>query len=423
MKAFAPSFLALVLLSSVLAASPLGAACSCSLSANLSAPDLVLSGTSSGTCPWRPKIEFSFNGAAIPYASRECSVSTDCSFTFTTAVTCRRTGSYTAGANCWCGKDFPLSDGGSYCGNDPEGGTDETSIFVYTTPSVGVSASGPDMDGLLRLTIPYSFPNTLLADPHRHLWVHVDGSLLDEAYGSQVSSTWTRTHGTACWRQGSHEIKAIAVACGQTGDAAFRAEAVTPVEIDHQPDVSVSLSPLDPTQPEGTQVAEVAYSFPQTASSNQRLLTLRVAPSGGSLGTVSPIDHEGTWRKNVSYSPGNNGWVEAVALACGETRAVAAAALPGCPGRRANPVARTRRSAVRPAPARAAAWAWAAADRVSAASLAGRLWVRERGCATWPAARAVRAIRARPPGTPSSAVDGPTTTRSGSCPRQGARPG
>jgi len=330
MKAFALP-LALVLLVSVLAAPPLGAACSCSISANLSAPDLVLNGTSSGACPSRPKIEFSFEGAAIPYASQQCFGSTSCSLTFATTVSCRRTGSYTARATCWCGKVFPLSDGGSYCADDPEVATAEAPLFVDTTPSVGVSPSGPDLNGLLALTVPYSFPNTLLADPQRHLWVYVDGLLLDQAYGSQVSSTWTKTHVTACWRQGSHEIKAVAVACGQGGDAAFRAEAATPVEVDHQPEVSVSLTPLDPTQPEGTQVAAVAFSFPQTGSSNQRLLTLRVAPSGGSLGTLSPTEHEGTWRKNVSCSPGTNGWVEAVAVACGETRAVAAAALPGCP--------------------------------------------------------------------------------------------
>jgi hypothetical protein len=170
--------LALVVLSSVLAAPPLGATCSCSISASLSAPDLVLQGTSSGACPWRPRIEFSIDGSPIPYASQQC-YGTSCSLTFATTTSCWRTGHYTAIASCWCGKSFPLSGGGSYCADDPQVATAESPLFVNTTPTVGASASGPDLEGGITLTIPYSFPNTLLSDPQRHLWVDLDGSSLD----------------------------------------------------------------------------------------------------------------------------------------------------------------------------------------------------------------------------------------------------
>ena len=62
--------MALALLVSLLGAPPLGAICSCSISANVSAPSLVLSGTSSGNCVWRPRIAFSINGVGLPYSIR-----------------------------------------------------------------------------------------------------------------------------------------------------------------------------------------------------------------------------------------------------------------------------------------------------------------------------------------------------------------
>lgn len=321
--------LALVLLVSLLAAPPLGATCSCSVSANVSAPDLVLSGTSSGDCVWRPRIAFGVNGFDFPYSTKECYSASSCSSTYNGSVSCWRTGQHTVSARCWCGKSFPNADGTSYyCAEDPQPGTAETIISVNTTPTVGVSVSELNAEGTGTATISYSFPNTIFGDPQRKLTLSVNGLWLADAYGSQVSGIWTRTLVTACWAQGSHQIKAVAVACGQSGDAAYRAEAVTPVQVDHKPSVSVSVSPPDPG---GLQVAAVAFSFPQTLYDTHRLLTLRALPSGTTLGGIRPYDRSGTWRPGVYCSNGANAWVEAIAEACGDTQVKAAAALPLCP--------------------------------------------------------------------------------------------
>jgi RHS repeat-associated protein len=312
---------------SLLGAPPLGATCSCSITATLTPPDLVLFGRSSGACEAWTRIGFSLSGLSLPYASAEC-FDTSCSLNYPTTSACLRTGLYTATAQCQCGKIFPGANGTLYCGADPEKGTAETTFFVNTTPTVGVSVSGLDAEGAGTATIPFSFPNTIFGDPHRKLTLSVDGVWLADAYGSQVTGTWTKALVTACWTQGSHQVKAVAVACGQSGDAAYRAEAVTPVQVDHKPSVSLSVSPPDPG---GLQVATVAFSFPQTLYDTQRLLALRAIPSGTTLGWIRPYDRSGTWRPGVYCSNGANAWVEAVAEACGDTQTKAAAALPLCP--------------------------------------------------------------------------------------------
>jgi hypothetical protein len=194
--------LMLVLLGWLIAAPPLGATCSCSISANLSAPDLVLSGTSSGDCVWRPRIAFGVNGFGFPNSTKECYSASSCSSTYNGSVSCWRTGTYTVNAGCWCGKSFSNADGTFYCAEDPQPGTAETTILVNTTPTVGVSVSGLNAEGTGTATIPFSFPNTIFGDPHRKLTLSVDGVWLADAYGSQVSGTWNRTLVTACWTPG-----------------------------------------------------------------------------------------------------------------------------------------------------------------------------------------------------------------------------
>lgn len=321
--------LALALLASLLAAPPLGATCSCSVSASPSEPYLTLSGTSSGACEWWTRIRFTVSGLSIPYAAQEC-FGTSCSLTYPTYSACLRTGLHTAKAYCECGQSFSNSSG-TYCAADPEKGTAEAPFFVNTTPTVGVSYSGPDVEGMGTLTIPYSFPNTLYGDIHRHLTIYADGRQVVKVYAEQASGTWTRPLSTACWSQGSHEVKLLAVACGETGDAAYQAEAVTSVQVDHQPEVSVSVAPLDPNDPGGLQVASVPFSFPQTSYDVHRLLVLRALPSGNTVGWVRPYDRTGTWRVGVSCAGGANAWVRAIAEACEDTEATSVAALPLCP--------------------------------------------------------------------------------------------
>jgi RHS repeat-associated protein len=312
---------ALVLVVSVLAAPPLGATCTCTVSAAAAEPRVQVSGRSAGACSRLTRIGLGIDGGT-DLGIVEC-YGTSCSYTATGSTACLRTGVHTANAGCWCGQ---LTNKG--CVDDTA--TTFTTFSVNTTPTVGVSYSGPDLEGKGTLSIPFSYPNTTNSN-HRYMAASVDGVRIFELYLLDVSGTYTKPWSTTCWSQGSHQIKASVVACSQRGDPDYQGEATTTVQVNHQPGVSVSLAPLDPTQPEGTQVARVSYSFPQTAHSSDRAVTLRTFPSGVNLGTIAPAERDGVWFKNVSCSAGGNAWVQATATACGETQAVAVAALPGCP--------------------------------------------------------------------------------------------
>jgi RHS repeat-associated protein len=286
------------------------------------APNVQVSGRSAGACYRLTRIALGIDGGA-DVGIAEC-YGTSCSFTKSTTTACLRTGVHTANAGCWCGK---LSSTGT-CVDDTA--NTFTTFSVNSTPTVGVSYSGPGLDGQGTLSIPFSYPNTIW-DGHRYLAASADGARIFEIYLLDVSGTYTKALSTTCWSQGSHVIKASAIACAQRGDPDYQREATTTVQVNHQPGVSVSLAPVDPAQPEGTQVATVSYSFPQTRTSDQRAVTLRTVPSGANLGTIAPAERDGTWFKNVSCSAGANAWVQATATACGETQTLAVAALPGCP--------------------------------------------------------------------------------------------
>ncbi|HEX9942511.1 MAG TPA: hypothetical protein VGG03_10870, partial [Thermoanaerobaculia bacterium] len=106
-----PLRFALVLLSlaGLLTAAPLGAACSCSVSASVSPPTLELSGTSSGACLWATSIDLFVDGGA--FGNRYCGGSTSCSYSDTKSSACKRTGTHTATAVCGCGNFFPNAEG------------------------------------------------------------------------------------------------------------------------------------------------------------------------------------------------------------------------------------------------------------------------------------------------------------------------
>ena len=323
MKATGPAcrFMGWILLLAF-AAPPLGATCTCTVTASASAPDLQFSGQSAGACARLTRLAMGIDGGS-GLGVVEC-YGTSCSLSKTSTIACLRTGVHTVNSWCLCGK---LTSNG-FC--DSDSGSASTTFTVNTTPTVGVSYSGPDLDGHGTLSIPFSFPNTIW-DGHRLLTAYADGHQLFQYYMLNVSGTYTTPLSTACWAQGSHALAAKVVSCAEPNDPDYTKLATTTVQVDHTPRVSLALTPVDPLQPEGTQRATVNYSFPQTEGYPQRVLTLRTFPAGATLGTINPGSREGIWFTDVSCSTGANAWVQAVATACGETQAIDAASLPGCP--------------------------------------------------------------------------------------------
>ncbi|HVF58576.1 MAG TPA: RHS repeat-associated core domain-containing protein [Thermoanaerobaculia bacterium] len=204
-----------------------------------------------------------------------------------------------------------------------------TTVTVGTRPEVEVNASGPDVEGQAVLTIPFNFENTNRAHD-RHLDLFVDETLWDAFGAEEVAGTWTRPINTACWRQGSHEVKVLATACN-VAEPDYQREATTQLQVDHQPEITLTIGPAAPNAPAGTHLAKVSFKYPQTLTSNQRHLQLKAFPSGRILGAFSPTIREGTWEVQVACEDGANGLLVAEGTACSETKDKATAALPGCP--------------------------------------------------------------------------------------------
>ena len=215
---------------------PLGAACTCTVSASASAPDLQFSGRSAGACARLTRLVMGIDGGS-GLGTVEC-YGTSCSLSKTSTIACLRTGAHTVNSWCWCGK---LTSNG-FC--DSDSGSASTTFMVNTTPTVGVSYSGPDLDGHGTLSIPFSFPNTIW-DGHRQLTAYADGHQLFQYYMLNVSGTYTTSLSTACWAQGSHELAARVISCTERGDPDYDKLATTTVQVDHTPQV-VTATPKFP---------------------------------------------------------------------------------------------------------------------------------------------------------------------------------
>ncbi|MGH7320432.1 MAG: hypothetical protein ACRELA_12510, partial [Candidatus Rokuibacteriota bacterium] len=298
--------LALIALGLLLGSPPLRATCSCSVTASPSPPLLTLSGTSGGACPANTSIFFFRDGGLVGH--RFCgSTATSCSETRTDSMACLRTGEHTASALCECGGFFPGPDGQPKCADDE--GFASTTFFVNSTPTVSVSVGGPDPLGNASVSTPFSFPNTL-GSGSRDLTVYADGGFLYRIRPAQESGTWTEPISTACWREGEHEIRAVAVACGAWQDAAYVDEAATTVSVGTKPEVGVSVSGPDVA---GRATVTVTFDFANTAGPGSR--DVKVYADGGFLFAFSPAEVAGSRTKEIDTACWRQGAHEITALA------------------------------------------------------------------------------------------------------------
>lgn len=304
-----------------LAAAPAGAACTCSVNASFAEPTVTVTGTSGGTCSATTYIRFTSSG--LGGAQKDCAGSTSCNFTWSPSANCLSTGEHTVQALCHCAN--PNSS--SSCAED--WGSATTTFTVNSTPTIGVSPSGPDVTGRVSLSMPYSFPNTA-SSASRDLYLNADGRTKLTASSQTVSGTWAPALDTSCWAQGTHELRAVAIAC-DASDPSYRADAFSSITVDHQPGVTLTLSPVDPAVPNGAQTVQVKYSFPQTLGSSQRDLKITAKPSGLSLTSFSPSNWDGVWKGTVSCSNGNNYLIVARVGACNTAWDEREMALPVCP--------------------------------------------------------------------------------------------
>ena len=268
-------------------AQPLGAACSCTVNASVSGTTLNVSGTSTGSCSSLTEVRFA-TGIGSWGPPVQCFSSTSCTATASWSTSCLSTGEHVVRALCSCGQAGTSSSGSPTCSNS---WSDAVATYsVYTTPSIGLSVSGPDNTGRVQFSMPFAFPNTI-SHASRDLYLNIDGMTRMTASSDTVSGTWAPSRDMSCWDQGVHDLRAVAIACDK-GDPSYRADAFGSVTIDHEPQVSLSLAPA----PGGAQ-AQVGYSVPQTNYATQRPGAELFYQAGGVGNPANP--GEAAWKPTL----------------------------------------------------------------------------------------------------------------------------
>lgn len=198
-----------------------------------------------------------------------------------------------------CGKD-----------NDPDFIDEKvTEVTVTSKPEGSISASGPDIDGKVNVTVTASFPNT----GTRWIWFYIDGAFDRSLYPyTQFGNVLQFTISAACWSNGPHELKVKIFSCGRDQDPEYFDEKQTSITVDHHPSVSGTLGTKDKTT--GSYRATITYAFKQ---SNDRRLHYYWIPSGNMIKGIAAPSREGTLTETFWPGPDDKG-VRVEAIACGD---------------------------------------------------------------------------------------------------------
>jgi RHS repeat-associated protein len=162
-----------------------------------------------------------------------------------------------------------------------------TSLQINTTPRItGLTATLDDY-GDCSLTADYEFPNTDSANRWLQLWI--DGVPGSPIHMQQESGTWTGSLSTACMTQGTHHFDLLGVACDRWQDDLYKNAAATNIEVNHKPAIQGATLAV-PMRPDFADLT-LQYRFPQTATSDQRTITLTWLPSKTTSASVIATEH------------------------------------------------------------------------------------------------------------------------------------
>ncbi len=175
---------------------------------------------------------------------------------------------------------------------------------VQATPTISVSAEGPDPTGNVVVTMDFGFPNTD-APGYRHLqpWIETESGTIamqgfppEQQYGQYIF-----TYNAACF---VGELTFVGEVRSCNGETAQARDSVT---IDPKPSVSLSYSE------QNGGVASVTYDFPNTNHHVQRLLELYI--DDAFAGAYEAPSTNGVWSPTVGTC-----WkkLRVVATACGQ---------------------------------------------------------------------------------------------------------
>jgi RHS repeat-associated protein len=297
------------------------ATCSANVSLSDQGTTIQVTGTAGGACGGSG-MNFYLDGGFIGAAS--CATAT-CTGTVTINKWCLKTGSHEVKVISSCGKEA----GDDQCDADTAG--EHTASFtVNTTPTISVSATGPDPVGDGDVIITASFPNTSW---HAHRRVEYD--ILDPN-GVRVggngllfvneSDVWTTRYSLGCRKGGAYTVKATAFACGGIDpvtyptDPSFIAHAETTISVPSpKPTVSISYDGLDPT---GKGTVSIPYSFTNTTWHAHRRTRFEVFDAADNRVHMAEATHQtssGTWTFPFAVTCFASGTYrfKATAFACG----------------------------------------------------------------------------------------------------------
>lgn len=190
-----------------------------------------------------------------------------------------------------------------------------TAISVNTTPTISASYAGPDAEGHGTATINYHFPNT--DDSSQRfvsMWVH--GQQTNTLNAAAQDGTWSFALDATCWATGSHQLDAFVTSCQQWTNAPtsnFKAYAGNTVQVNTTPTLASTITPPDVL---GHGSITLTYSFPNTASSVQR--SLSIWRNGSQIAYTEALTSSGTWTVPVTTTCLRRGTYDylAIATAC-----------------------------------------------------------------------------------------------------------
>lgn len=251
---------------------------------------------------------------------------TGCAEAYNLSSACYATGSHEVTVNATCAQQV-----GDSC--EGHSGTATTSFTTNLTPTISISATPTATIGIYRVSAPYTFPNT--NHPLNRFvsiyQVRPDGSrekiytYTSPAPALDAVGTIAFDLNTQCWSNGTHQLEAIAEACGKE-----EAKNQTPITIDHHPEVDVDVEP----DANGYLWAKVTYNFPENNHNGQQSLRLDWLPSktraGSWIETNNPVIPAvaGVWSYPLGYPPADQEMIRATATACGSDTETSDAAVP-----------------------------------------------------------------------------------------------
>jgi RHS repeat-associated protein len=281
------------------------ATCTAGVSLSQTPPgQLTITATSTGACGWS-RVIVDRDGGSAYVGDGVCNTSSTCTIPFTIDTTCLTAGSHTVRVRAECEKIFP--DGS--CDRD-EVGTNETSFSLTTVPTVMLTHTDAQQNGVFNINMAWDFVSGLPIGGRLSIACpSVNASLLDIAAPSKAG-TVSAVFDARCRPPGTYSIIGTAAGCsGPPADHVGQDQFT--ITIDPKP--TVDLAP----EASGPHRLRIHYNFPFTSGPPYGSLSVRskLHPATIVAGPYNAPDRMGDWVADIACLPDAD-VIEAVSTSC-----------------------------------------------------------------------------------------------------------